>query len=95
MPIRYTGEGNLSEIILALFGDGISKSVVIDLSVAPFDLDFKGFFPTDLSVRSSGQPQESGVKLLSNGKIQIDYPEPLEIPMGAAQDKITIRLLYG
>ena len=95
MAIRYTGDGNLGEVNIALIGDGASTSVTIDLTKAPFDFNFTGFFPTAISVRSSGQPQEFPIQLLSNGQLQIDYPEPLAVEEATAQDKITIRLLYG
>src|SRR5262252_2901083 len=95
MPIQYTGVGDFYEVKIGLIGDGLSNSVVIDLTKAPFALDFKGGFPTAVSVAASGSLEKSAVTLLSNAKIQIDYLDIVPQEPTPPQDRLTIRLLYG
>jgi hypothetical protein len=50
--IRYTGEGDLSKVNIRLFGNGVTKSVAIDLSKAPFKMTFSGYTPINAVVQN-------------------------------------------
>lgn len=44
--IKYRGNGSTEEINIFLYGDGSSSSIDVDLSKAPFCIDFKGHLPS-------------------------------------------------
>lgn len=48
--LYYTGEGDFTFITIRIFGDGVTKDVVLDLSKPPFNLKFAGYYPKDVYV---------------------------------------------
>jgi hypothetical protein len=57
--IKYTGSATYESVKLRMFGDGYTKDISIDLSKAPFNISFKGFFPKNVVISSvsSGSPK--------------------------------------
>lgn len=42
MALQYTGNGDTNSAQITIFGDGTATSIAIDLSKAPFSIDFTG-----------------------------------------------------
>lgn len=76
--LRYNGHGNTESVVIAVLGDGASKTLRVDLRKPPFQFDFQGHFPVDycLFVQDGPVPEIS----LSGAVVTLAYPEPLEVP---------------
>lgn len=87
MPITYRGTGSPAEVNIFLYGDGNSKLVDVDLSKAPFCLDFKGNIPSGVflvgeqSTSSSSYPDLVNVLIYAgtppSGRLLLEFESPL------------------
>lgn len=80
--LKYTGEGDFTSINIRLFGDGITKDVVIDLSKPPFSLNFVGFYPKD-AVVANVSPGYAKTVTINGDQLMIIFNEPppaIDIP---------------
>ena len=75
--IKYTGEGDYTKVNIRLFGDGVTKEARIDLSKPPFNLNFMGFYPTDVTIVNVSPGLPKALTLNTNVLIAtFDEPPP-------------------
>jgi hypothetical protein len=73
--LKYTGSANFEKLSIRIYGDGYSKDVTIDLSKAPFNLAWKGFYPKN-AVVSNISPGMAKSVTLSGDNLMIIFSEP-------------------
>jgi hypothetical protein len=99
MAIRYIGAGNLTWVDVMLLGDGTSTSVAIDLTQAPFDLNFQGNYPIALSHQTVTGEQPSSVTISGSGILQFQYANPIpamiDLPSLTPRYRVKVGLIYG
>jgi hypothetical protein len=72
--LYYTGDGDYASINLRIFGDGVTKDIVIDLSKPPFNLKFAGFYPKLVGVTNASPGLPKSVTI-SNDQLMIIFTE--------------------
>ena len=72
--LKYTGSGNYEKLSIRIFGDGYSKDVTIDLSKAPFNIAWKGFYPKN-AVVSNISPGMAKAVTLNGDSLMIIFSE--------------------
>jgi hypothetical protein len=73
--LKYTGSANYEKLSIRIYGDGYSKDVTIDLSKAPFNIAWKGFYPKNAIV-SNISPGMTKSVVLSGDSLMIIFTEP-------------------
>lgn len=81
--IKYTGEGDFTSVTLRLFGDGVTKEARVDLSKPPFNLNFMGFYPTDVTIVNVSPGLTKGISLNNNVLLITfdDPPQKVDLPL--------------
>jgi hypothetical protein len=75
--LKFIGVGNLQEASVGIYGDGVERDVTINLTKAPFNIDWKGFYPKNINIENIGASTVKTVTL--NGStliIQFDEVPP-------------------
>jgi hypothetical protein len=54
--MKFFGKGDYFEINISIFGDGVATKLRIDLEKAPFNLKFKGSYPSVFVLSSAVDP---------------------------------------
>jgi hypothetical protein len=96
--LKYTGEGDFTKINIRLFGDGVTKDVVISLSKPPFNLNFMGFYPKNAIV-SNVSPGYAKTVSINGDQLMIIFEEPppaIDMPstIAAAPDDRSNFIVY-
>jgi len=73
--MKFYGSGDFFEITITIFGDGVATKLRVDLEKAPFNLKFKGSYPSVFVLTSSVDPTP---KLkLKDSELTFIYDAPL------------------
>ena len=89
MSLKITGSGSPSGATMSVYGDGEATSIEIDLSKSPFNIDFRGLFPSVACLDAKtlgGQPDLDSVS--------IDR-DKLTLTFESAPDSVDLTLLSG
>jgi hypothetical protein len=73
--LKYTGTGNLQEASIGIWGDGLTKDVTVNLSKAPFNINWQGFFPKNINIENVGASTVKTVTL-DGSTLIIIFEEP-------------------
>lgn len=105
--LKYVGSGDLNTVNIRIYGDGYSNEVIIDLTKAPFMLDFgqgnKLFYPKNVDIANiAGSPQPSEIGF-GSGQLQVvfdtappaaDFSHTTD-PHPTPYVSFTVNLIYG
>jgi hypothetical protein len=105
--LKYVGKGDLNAVNIRIYGDGYSNEILIDVTKAPFMLDFgqgnKLFYPKNIDIANiSGSPQPSDITFTA-GLLQVvfDSAPPLADfdqspdPHPTPHVSFTVNFIYG
>jgi hypothetical protein len=105
--LKYVGNGDLNAVNIRIYGDGYGNEIIIDLTKAPFMLDWgvgsKLNYPKNVDLANiAGTPQPSSVSF-GAGQLQIvfDTPPPLADfaqstdPYPKPAVSFTVNMIYG
>jgi hypothetical protein len=86
--LKYTGTGTLQEASIGIWGDGYSKDVTINLTKAPFNIDWKGFYPKNVNIENIGASTVKTVTLSGSSLIIIFQDPPPDADWAALADPL-------
>lgn len=86
--LKFIGTGDLQEASIGIYGDGITKDVTINLTKAPFNIDWKGFYPKNINIENIGASTVKTVTLSSSNLIIIFEEPPPEADWEALSDPL-------
>ena len=90
MALTYSSIASQSSVTILIKGDGVSTDLIVDLTLPPFNVDFKGIFPIGFLMGSTPYPID--VTLLITGKtLLFSSPTPLT---SEQINSISLSLLY-
>lgn len=102
MALQYSGHGDKFGITVAIYGDGSSKAVTIDVSKSPFSIDFGPVgsrpslaFITNVTDNADASVSLSGINLTigftaAPPAVSFNPPNP-----GLGRRELYLRFIYG
>lgn len=101
--LKYTGTADFTKLSIKIYGDGYSKDVAIDLSKAPFNLAFKGFFPKNVVVSNISPGLAKSVTLngdllmivFAEPPVETVFPDALTSITGPFEDKLHFDIYFA
>jgi hypothetical protein len=104
MALKYVGwMENMTELRVGVLGDGVSKTVALDLTAAPFNMTFpKNFYPTGawplMMDAGEAAPQAVITVAQQTPTVTLTYAKAPPVPLPgrlSPRSHMTIYLSYG
>lgn len=103
--LKYTGTADLNEARIGIWGDGVTKDVTINLTKAPFNIDWKGMYPKNVNIENIAASTVKTVTLTSSSLIIIFQDPPPNanwealsdptIPFEKPSRSFSVQFIYG
>lgn len=102
MPLLYTGTGDKFGLSIAILGDGVSRTITIDLSKSPFSISFGPVAerPSRAYIVNVMDNPDTAISI-SGTNLNIIFADPLPAAIfdgtdpGRPRRDLTVRLIYG